>query len=42
MISPSTHDASITVVKEVVARGASTSSVEAGTNSGDDADGSSG
>jgi hypothetical protein len=33
MISPSTRDA---VVEEVVARGASASSVEAGTGSGDD------
>jgi hypothetical protein len=42
IISPSTHDASTAVVKEVVDRGASAASVEAGTSSGDDVEGSSG
>jgi hypothetical protein len=42
MISPSTHDASTAAVKEVVASGASASSVEVGTSSSDDVDGSSG
>jgi hypothetical protein len=42
MISSSTRDTSTAAVKEVVAWGASTSSVEAGTSSGDDVDGSSG
>jgi hypothetical protein len=42
MISPSTRDASTATVEEVVARGASASSVEVGTSSGDDVDGSSG
>jgi hypothetical protein len=36
MISPSTRDASTATVDEVVACGASASSVEAGTGSGDD------
>jgi hypothetical protein len=42
MISPSTHETSTTVVEEVVALGASASSVELGTSSGDDVDGCSG
>jgi hypothetical protein len=41
MISPSTYDASTTAVEEVVAWGASASSVEAWTGSGDDVAGSS-
>jgi hypothetical protein len=39
MISFSTRDASTAAVEEVVARGASTSSVKAGTCSGDDVEG---
>jgi hypothetical protein len=42
MISPSTHDASTAAMEEVVARGASASSVKAGIRSGDDVEGSSG
>jgi hypothetical protein len=42
MISPSTHDASTIAVEEVVACGASASSLEAGTSSGDDVEGRSG
>jgi hypothetical protein len=42
MISPSTCDTSTAAVEEVVAWGASASSVEAGTNSGDDVEGRSG
>jgi hypothetical protein len=42
MISPSTRDISTVVVEEVVAWGASASSVEAGTYSGDNVEGSSG
>jgi hypothetical protein len=42
MISPSTRDASTAAVEEVVARGASTSSVEERTGLGDDVEGSSG
>jgi hypothetical protein len=42
MISPSTRDATTAAVEEAVARGASASSVEARTNSGDDVDGCSG
>jgi hypothetical protein len=41
LISPSTCDASTTAVEEVVARGSSASSVEAGTSLGDDVEGSS-
>jgi hypothetical protein len=39
MISPSTRDASTAAMEEVVAWGASASSVEAGTRSGDGVDG---
>jgi hypothetical protein len=39
---PSIRDASTAAVKDVVARGGSASSVDAGTSSGDDIDGSSG
>jgi hypothetical protein len=42
MISPSTRDAFIAAVEEVVASGASASSVEERTCSGDDVEGSSG
>jgi hypothetical protein len=42
MISPSTRDASTAVVEVVIARGASASSVKAGTCSGDDVKGNSG
>jgi hypothetical protein len=42
MIFPSTRDASVATVEEVVARGASVSSVEAETTSGNDVDGCSG
>jgi hypothetical protein len=42
MISPSTHDASTAAIEEVVTQGVSTSSVETGTCSGDDVEGSSG
>jgi hypothetical protein len=42
MISPSTRDTSTAVVEEVIAWGAPASSVEVGTCSGDDVDGSSG
>jgi hypothetical protein len=42
MISLSTHDTSNAAVEEVVARGASASTVEAGTCSGDDVEGRSG
>jgi hypothetical protein len=42
MISPSTHDTSTADVEDVVAWGASASSVEAGTTSSGDVEGSSG
>jgi hypothetical protein len=42
MISPSTRDASTAAVEEVVARGAPALSMEAGTGSGDDVEGSTG
>jgi hypothetical protein len=42
MISPLTYDASTTVVEEVLACGASVSSVEAGMSSSDEVDVSSG
>jgi hypothetical protein len=41
LISPSTNDSSTDVVEEVVAYGSSASSVEEGTDLGDDIEGSS-